>query len=215
MKKWIVLGVVLVLAGGFFYVKSELDKAGKIAEEEGPVELTDAGIREGLLSDDPKLRMDALAQIEKLPEAERLPALLAALESPSAPTRLTAVAALGRDFAAQEAAVDGLQETARDDPDPDVREAAFNALAKSGDTAILALAVEVLSSTDEPIGMKVRAARLLDRLTGKELSADLAASYGAAEEAADDLSMEWDDWLEQNRERLGWDAATGRFTGGE
>jgi len=215
VKKWIFLGVLLVVAGGYFYVQHRIGEARKFAEDDGTVELTDAGIRAGLLSDDPKSRMDALEQIEKLPESERISALLAALQAPSAPTRLTAVTALGKDFAENPAAASGLTEAAKEDPDPDVREAAFNALALSGDTAILELAAAVLLSTDEPLGVKVRAAALLDRLTGKSVSEVLITSFTTAEEAADDLSMEWDDWLGENKDRLKWDAAAGRFTGAE
>jgi len=215
VKKWIFLGIVLVLGGGFFYARSVFLDAGKIAEDEGMMELTDAGIREGLSSDDPKLRMDALAQIEKLPEAERIRALLAALESPSAPTRLTAVTAFGKDFSTNAAVIEGLKEAARGDLDTDVREAAFNALAASGDTAILELAVEVLSATDAPLGAKVRAAALLDLLTGRSRSEDLKATHAQAEESADDLAMEWDDWLGERLERLRWDPKSGRFTGAE
>ncbi len=215
MKKWVFLFVLLVAVGGYFYVQYRIGEARKFAEDDVTVELTDAGIREGLLSSDPKRRLDALAQIEKLPEAERMHALLAALEAPSAPTRLTAVTVLGKEFAARPAAVAGLTEAAKEDPDPDVREAAFNALAASGDTAILELAAAVLLSTDEPLGVKVRAAALLDRLTGKSRSEDLRTSFTTAEEAADDLSMEWDDWLGENRDRLRWDAEAGRFTGAD
>lgn len=215
MKKWIFLGIVLVLGGGVFYARSVFLDAGKIAEDDTMVELTDAGIREGLSSDDPKLRMDALAQIEKLPEAERMAALLAALQSPSAPTRLTAVTALGKDFSTRAGAIEGLKETAKEDLDTDVREAAFSALATSGDIAILELAVEVLSATDAPLGAKVRAAALLDLLTGRSLSEALKASYADAEESADDLAMDWDDWLEERVERLRWDPEAGQFTGAE
>ena len=215
MKKWIFLGIVLVLGGGVFYARSVFLDAGKIAEDDTMAELSDAGIREGLLSEDPKLRMDALAQIEKLPEAERMTALLAALQSPSAPTRLTAVTALGRDFSTKAAVIAGLKETAKDDLDADVREAAFSALAGSGDIAILELAVEVLSATDAPLGAKVRAAALLDLLTGRSTSRELTSQYAGAEEAADDLAMEWDDWLGERVERLRWDPEAGQFTGAE
>ena len=215
MKKWIFIGVVLVLGGGFFYVRSQIRGAGRLADENVMEELTEAGIREGLSSDDPKLRMDALAQIEKLSEAERRSALLAALGSARAPTRLTAVIALGKDVTGNAAVIEGLTDVAKDDLDTDVRAAAFDALANSGDTAILQLAVNVLSDADAALGIKVRAAALLDRLTGRSDSTALAASYSDAEEAADDLSMEWDDWLEENLERLTWDSRSGRFTGAE
>jgi HEAT repeat protein len=213
VKKWILLAVVLLVAGGALFVRYRINEARRFAEDDGVVELSAAAIRAGLCSDDPRRRLDALAQIEKLPRAERMAALLAALESPSAPTRLTAVIALGQDFAAAPEVVSGLRAAAREDPDIDVREAAFNALAASGDTAILELAVAVLSSTDAPLGAKVRAAALLDRLTGRERSADLAAAFSDAEGAADELSMEWDAWLGENLDRLTWDAGAGIFTG--
>lgn len=215
MKKWIFLGVLLVGAGGYFYVQYRIDQARQFAEDDGTVELTDAGIREGLLSSDPKQRMDALAQIEKLPEAERMIALIAALDAPSAPTRLTAVTALGKDFAERPEAVLALTEAAKEDLDADVREAAFNALATSGDIAILELAAGVLLDTDASLRVKVRAAALLDRLTGKSMSEDLSSAFTATEEAADDLAMTWDDWLGENRDSLKWDSAAGRFVGAE
>ncbi len=96
-----------------------------------------------------------------------------------------------------------------------MREAAFSALATSGDIAILELAVEVLSSTDAPLGAKVRAAALLDLLTGRSTSGELTSQYAGAEESADDLAMEWDDWLGERVERLAWDSEAGRFTGAE
>jgi hypothetical protein len=77
------------------------------------------------------------------------------------------------------------------------------------------LAVDVLSDADATLKVKVRAAALLDRLTDRETSAGLASSYSNAEEAADDLSMEWDDWLGENLKRLTWDSQAGRFTGAE
>jgi HEAT repeats len=213
VKKWVFLGVVLVLGGGFFYARSVYLEAGNLAEDDGMREMDAAAIRDGLLSDDPRLRMDALAQIEKLPPEERAQALLAGLDSGYAPTRLTVVTALAADFATEPDVVAAMMDLARDDPDPDVRDAAFNTLTASGDTAILELAVEVLSSTDASLDVKARIAALLDRLTGRAMGEELSGHITEAQDAADDLSMEWDDWLSEHREGLRWDAAAGRFTG--
>ena len=80
---------------------------------------------------------------------------------------------------------------------------------------MIRLVFSVLPAPDSPLGVTVRAAALLARLTARSTSADLGASYSAAEESADDLAMEWDDWLGEHLPRLKWDSAAGRFTGAE
>ncbi len=211
MKKWFVLLLVALLGGGGYYVWSGLEKGAEVAGDYKVESLTPDGVRLGRRSDDLKTRLDAVAQLEKLEPAARLTALIEALDAPSAPARLTAVTEIAKAFASESDAVARLLSVAKEDPDDDVREAAFSALEKSGDPRVLTLACEVLTSTDAGLSLKLQAASTLDRLTGRETSADLEGKLEEAEMAADEIGMAWDEWIGANRAGLRWDAEKGRF----
>jgi HEAT repeat protein len=212
VKKWIALIVLLALGGGGFYVWRTFRQGARLSAPDEVKDLTGDEVRSGLSSPDPKARLDALAQIEKLPEPERKAALIAALGAPYAPTRLTAVTALAKTFPTDPVVVEGLLAVAKEDLDSDVREAAFAALAPSGDVRVLDLSLSVLTSSEEPIPVRLGAARTLDRLTGRDTASRLRDLLDQAESEADDLMMDWDDWLSEHREGLRWNAETGRFT---
>lgn len=201
--------VVILIAGAFLFGRYQ--QAGDEGLAHEIEDLSDTDIRKGLLSANLKERMDAREQIGKLPPDEQKKALLDALDAPYAPTRLTAVAALGESFPTDGAVVAAMLAIAKDDPDADVRGAAFAALKGSGDAQVLRLAVEVLNSTDAGLAAKLAAAETLDALTGRETAAALSDPLESAEGAADDLGMEWDDWLEENGGKLEWNAEAKRF----
>jgi HEAT repeat protein len=211
VKRWIFLVVLALLAGTALFLYTQYRDMASMKEFEGPGELTDRGIREGIRSEDPTLRLAAAEQIGKLPEDQRRAALLDALAADYAPTRLTALTVIGKGGPPGDEISAALFEMAREDPDPDVRDAAFRALGTSGDVRVLDLSLAILESLDAPLALKLRAARTLDRLTGRESAGALAGAVDEATLAADELSMEWDDWLGGNRERLRWDPEGKRF----
>lgn len=212
MKKWIVLLAVLLIGGTAIYVYREIQRAGEEADRPYEVvPMTDAGIAEGLASPDLKTRLDAVAQLEKLPTVQRKSALLGALAAAAAAARLTAVTALGEGFGADGEVVTALLEVAKEDPDADVKEAAFAVLTSSGDPRVLSVAAEVLLAVDATLAAKLAAAKTLDRLTGRETAKPLQATFDSAGEAADDLGMDWDDWITEHADGLEWNAEAGRF----
>ena len=212
MKKWIILLLVFVVGGGGIWVYRNIRAAGEEADRAYEVEeMTDADISSGLKSQDLRKRLDAVAQLSKLTPAQRKAALLDALEAAAAPARLTAVTALGDGFGTDGDVVAALLTVAKTDPDTDVKEAAFSVLTKSGDPRVLSVAAEVLIATDASLAMKVSAAKTLDRLTGRETAAALETAFDSAEEAADDIGMDWDDWIGENADGLKWNAESGRF----
>jgi len=211
MKKWFVLLFVALLGGGGYYVWSGLEKGAEVAGDYEVESLTPEGVRQGLRSSDLKTRLDAVAQLEKLDPPARQAALLEALEAPVAPARLTAVTELAKGFASEADVVARLLSVAKEDPDDDVREAAFSALEKSGDPRVLTLACEVLTATETGLSLKLQAASTLDRLTGRQTAADLEGKLEEAEMAADEIGMSWDEWIGAHRDGLVWDPENGRF----
>jgi HEAT repeat protein len=204
-----VLLVALLVGGAFLY--GRFQQAGEEGLTDQVEDLSDDDIRTGLLSSNLKQRIDAFEQIGKLAEGEQKRALLDALDAPYAPTRLMAVAALGKSFPTDEAVVAAVIGLAKDDPDMDVRSAAFEALLGSGDAQVLGLAVEVLNSTDAGLAAKLSAVETLDALTGRTTAGMLSDPLESAEGAADDLGMDWDDWLEENGAKLKWNAEAKKF----
>jgi hypothetical protein len=211
VKKKIALVVLALLCGGGFYVYMKINAASRLGDDyEAPV-LTNQEVREGIRSPEVQTRIEAVEQIGKLSVKERKEVLLDALKASYAPTRLTALTPLAAEFGNDPAVIDRLLEVARDDPDLDVKGAAFTALTKSGDARVLTLAASVLLSDDASLEAKLGAAKVLDRLTGRGTAAGLEDAVDAGTGQADDLGMDWDDWLSENREKLAWDAAKGCF----
>ena len=211
MKRWIILVVLAVLFGTAVFLYLSYRNAASMKEFEGPGELSDKGIRDGIRSEDPALRIAAAEQIGKLTGEQRAAALLDALAADYAPTRLTALTVISKGGPPGEAIVVALFDMAREDPDPDVRDAAFRALGTSGDPRVLDLSLAVLESMDAPLALKLRAAKTLDRLTGRTTATDLEAKIAEATDATDELMMDWDEWLGEHRDGLTWDPAEGRF----
>jgi HEAT repeat protein len=211
VPKLVVLVLGAAIGAGGYHLYASFKAGADVAQPEAPRDLTDAEIREGLLSADLKARLDAVAQIDKLPEAECRAALLGALQADYAATRLTATSALAKRFPTHPEVVEALLSAAGNDPDPDVRQAAFTALQKSGDSRALDLALAALESTDASLAAKLTAAETLDRLTGETSAATLEDLLGRAEEAGDELFMQWEEWLAEHREKLVWDAEKSRF----
>lgn len=215
MKKWIALVLVVALGASAWYFRGKFLEGAQVADPDQVRDLDDNEIRSGVRSADPKTRLDALGQIEKLAPKERKAALLDALGAPYAPTRLAALTALSRGFATDDEVVARFLAVAKEDQDADVRAAAIRSLDRSGDPRVLGLAISVLESSEEPLAVRLGAARTLDRLTGRETAKDLADRLDAAEEAADDLLMDWDDWYSERKAGLVWDPEQGRFVSKE
>jgi len=211
VKKWIALALVVAIGASAWYFRGKFLEGAQVAYPDQVRDLDDSEIRDGLRSADPKTRLDALAQIEKLTPAERKAALLDALDAPYAPTRLAALTALAAGFGADGAVVDRFLAVAREDQDADVREAAIRSLDRSGDPRVLGLALAVLEGGEEPLSVRLGAARTLDRLTGRETARALSERLDQAEAAADDLLMDWDDWYSERKDRLAWDPERKRF----
>jgi len=211
VKKWIALVVLLVLAGAGVYVYLGIRNAGDDAGEYEMEEMTETGIAAGLRSPDLQKRLDAVAQLDKLSDAQKKAAFLDALSSSHPAARLTALTELKKGLGADAEVVTAVLALAKDDPDPDVAEVAFGLLAVSGDARVLSVAAELLLSTDAPLAVKLKAARTLDTLTGRVTATAFSEVFGTAEEAADDLAMEWDDWIGEHAGALRWNAEVGRF----
>jgi HEAT repeat protein len=211
MKKALLLVVLLAVGAGGGYVYRGLQQGKDVAGEYRRREMSGEEVREGIRSADLMTRLDAVEQLEKLPATERKAALLDALGSSFAEVRLTAVTALARGFPTDGEVVDRLLETAGGDLDPDVRMEAHRALGASGDVRSLRLAVETVASADATLGERLAAAEALDRVTGRSTAGDFASRMTGAEEAADDLGMAWEEWLDEHGEDLSWDEGTKRF----
>jgi len=194
MKKLIIIVVLAGLLGGY-EVKDYL-----------PDEIAAV-----LAGNDPAARADAADQVEKMPPEQRKAVLQALARDERAKIRLLAVSLLARHHVRDADVVGDLLAVARDDLDGDVKQAAFVALGKSGDPRALKLATEVLSDMDAALPVKLEAAGMLDRLTGRVTAQDLSAALEQAVDAADDLGMDWDDWLTTHGPRLTWDDEKGRF----
>jgi hypothetical protein len=192
------------------FMYQRFQKAGEIARDTTKVELSHAEIRTGIRSPELAKRLDAVEQLGKLSVEERREVLVDALGAAYAPTRLTAITALRKEFVGDAAVVERLLAVAREDLDGDVREGAFAALRESGDARTLALCVEVVQSS-APLAVRLAAAETLDELCGREEAAPLAEKFDEAAAAADDLGMGWEEWLGARREKLTWDAEKKRF----
>jgi hypothetical protein len=211
VKKWILLVVLLVLAGVGIYVYVTIQAAGDDAAEYEMETMTADGVADGLKSPDLQKRLDAVAQLDKLSVEQKKAAFLDALGSAHAAARLTALTELRKGLAKDPEVVTAVLDLAKGDPDPDVADAAFSLLSVSGDPRILSVAAELLLSTDAPLAVKLKAAKTLDRLTGRETATDFSTAFDTAEEAADDLGMDWDDWITENAATLKWNPDAGRF----
>jgi HEAT repeat protein len=212
MKKLIAILVLAALAGGGYLIHTKIRSAGKVADEYRAKDYLPGEIAEALRGDDPAARADAAEQIAKMDPAERETVLLAMTRDERSHVRLLAVSQLARLHGTDPDVVGRLLETARDDLDGDVKQAAFAALGKSGDARALKLAVEVLSDTDAALPVKLEAASMLDLLTGRDTKGDLSDALDEAVDAADDLGMAWDEWLQTHGEKLIWAADQSRFT---
>jgi HEAT repeat protein len=211
-KKWGALVVLAAILAGGALLWSRYRQGSDVAGEYAMRSFTPAEVREALRSEDISTRLDAVAQLEKLEPRALKAALLEALAASYAPTRLTAVTALARRFPSDPDVVTRLLVTAKEDLDTDVQAAAFAALEKSGDPRVLALACEVLVSTDAGLSLKLQAAETLDRLTGRQTAGPLATAVEDAEVAADEIGMGWEEWIGTNQGGLTWDPEKGRFT---
>lgn len=211
MKKWIAFFLLLALAGAGVYIYLGIQKAGDDAGEYEIEVMTETGIALALLSPDLQKRLDAVAQLDELTDEQKEAALLDALGSSHPAARLTALTELAKGLAALPDVVTAVLALAKEDPDPDVAEAAFRLLATSGDARVLSVAAELLLSTDASLAVKLKAAQTLDALTGRDTAKAFAEAFGTAEEAADDLGMEWDDWIGENAGGLRWNADAQRF----
>lgn len=182
----------------------------EVAEDYRTRTFVPAELAAALASDDPTARADAAGQVESMEPAKRRAALLELSRDERAPVRLLAVGLLGRHHAAEEEAAGRLAEMLSLDPDADVRVAAVEGLGRSGRVDALRPLVDALSE-DASLSVKRAAASTLDRLTGQALAADFLEKVDAAESAADDAMMSYDDWLGANGATLRYDAGSGRF----
>jgi len=211
VKKWVFLILLLALAAAGIYVYLGIRKAGEDAGEYQVEEMTGQGIAAGLESPELTKRLDAVAQLGKLTDGQKRAALLNALGAPHPAARLTALTELRKGLGSDPDVVTAVLTVAMDDPDPDVAESAFALLAGSGDARVLGVAAEVLLSTDASLAAKLSAAKTLDALTGRETARAFSDALDTAGEAADDLGMEWDDWIGERASKLTWNEERKRF----
>jgi HEAT repeat protein len=171
-------------------------------------------IETALKGDDPAGRADAAAQVEKMATANRRAVLLSLVTDDRAHVRLLAVYLLARHHGSDPEAVVALRNVLTLDADLDVRAAAIEALAAGGTKEGLSVLLAALTD-DASLIVRCQAAEALDRVTGQTFGKALLTSLGAAEDAADDAMMSYEEWLGTHRDKLVWDADKGRFVGGE
>lgn len=211
MKKLLLILVGVIIGGGGYHVYSGFSAGAEMGEDYVEKSLSGAEISEGLVSTDLDTRTAAFNQIGKLPDAEKKAALFAALAATYAPTRIGAISVLGRDLPTDPEVIPKLMEAAGKDPDCDVQAAAFAALQKSGDKRVLAMALKTLESEGCGLESRLEAVRTLDKLTGQSTCDAFRDHMEGAAGAADDLMLEWTDWLDENRAKLAWDLKTSVF----
>jgi hypothetical protein len=211
VKKRIALAVLLVLAVAGLDVYLGIRKAGEEARAYEVEEMSAPEIAAALRSPELTKRLDAVAQLDKLTDAEKKAAFLRSLGASHPAARLTALTQLQKGHRADPEVVTAVLTVAREDPDPDVVESAFTLLVGSGDPRVLAVAAGRLLATDASLAAKLSAARTLDALTGRSTAENVSELDEAAEGAADDLGIEWDAWIEEHASKLQWNAERQRF----
>ncbi len=166
----------------------------KVAEDYEAKTFLPQEIETALRSDDPAKRADAAAQVETMPAKKRGPILIALTTDEKAHVRLMAVSLIGKHHANDEKAITALADLLSLDADLDVRSAAVSALGASENTKSLTVLVQTLSN-DSSLTIKREAAAALDARTGQSFGKELVESIDAAEEAADEAMMAYEEWL--------------------
>jgi len=214
VKKRILLVLLLLFAAAGIHIYVGIRRAGEDAGEYKVENMTAKGVAAALRSPELTKRLDAVAQLDKLTDAQKKAAFLDALGATHPAARLTALTELRRmlgGLGADPDVVTAVLKVAQDDPDPDVVELAFALLVGSGDARVLTVAAERLLSTDASLAAKLSAAKTLDTLTGRNTAKAFAAFVDSAQESADDLGMEWDEWIEEHASKLKWNEQRQRF----
>ena len=147
--------------------------------------------------EDPARRADAAKQVEEMAPSDRLAALLELSRDDRAPVRLLAVGLIGRYHAGDAAAVASLGDVLSLDPDMDVRSAAVGALARSTTRESVEALLSALTD-DTALNVRRAAAAALDRLSGRDYGAEVAAGFDEAEMAADEAGMAYEEWFDAN-----------------
>ena len=204
MKKRIALVLLLLLIAGGIYVYVGIRKAGDSAGAYRVEQMSASEIAAALRSPELTKRLDAVAQLEKLTDAQKKAAFLDALGATHPAARLTALTELRKGRGADSEVVTAVLAVAQEDLDADVVESAFALLVESGDPRVLKVAAGRLLATDASLAAKLSAAKTLDALTGRDSSQAFATLFDSAEESVDDLAMEWDEWIEENASKLKW-----------
>jgi HEAT repeat protein len=182
----------------------------KVAEEYKAETYLPDQLRAALADDDPSRRADAAEQVEKMEPKRRRLVLLELSGDERSEVRLLAVSLLERLHSGDEEVVKRLAGILAHDPDPDIRTAAVGALSASGRPEALDALLDALMN-DTSLSVRKDIASALDRLTGQSFGGDLVTAVDSAEEAADEAVMNYDEWIEMNRDRLKWDAKQERF----
>jgi HEAT repeat protein len=158
-------------------------------------------LQAALASRDPSARADAAAQVEAMSGGQRQAVLLELTTDPRPTVRLLAVGLAGKHLHGDEQAVARLAEMLSLDSDQDVRIAAVAALGETGSGPALTALLEALGN-DTSLFVRRAAALALDRLTGQDFGAELAARVDEAEAAADGAMMNYEGWFDANRDAL-------------
>ncbi len=158
-------------------------------------------LQAALSSDDPSVRADAAAQVEAMSVGQRKAVMLELTRDERPTVRMLAVGLIGKHLAGDNQAVDLLAEMLSLDPDQDVRGTVVAALGGTRNGTALNALLEALS-TDTSLAVRRSAALALDRLTGQSFGAEMAARVDAAEDAADDAMMNYEDWFDANQGAL-------------
>jgi HEAT repeat protein len=172
-------------------------RAPGVADDYSAEAIPTVEIAGALADEDPTRRSEAAEQIEAMDAETRRRTLISLTRDGRPEIRLLAVDLIGLHHATDAEAASRLAEMLASDPDPDVRIACVSSLSRGDRRHALAPLFDALSS-DPSLYVRADAAAALDRLTGQAIGRAVVLGTDAAESAADDASLAYEEWIQEN-----------------